>query len=154
MYAAYVEAESKAERERRATIDTRGLAVVTSSATFTTIALALSSVLPSFGRPGSSGLGLFTVAVALLVVACCMGVLSTLNLSYEVGSTETAQRMLTDRWTDDEVDARNLVATLHLATTRRLRQGNGRKSRLLLLALSAQALGVVLLGVAVQAVLR
>jgi hypothetical protein len=150
VYGGFIEAEAGLERERRAEIDRRGTAVVTSSGAFVTLALALSAVLIGRGallvptaRP------IFLAAVAVLVIACLSAVLATLNLTYEVADVSTLRAMTEEHWQDTTADARFAVTHLQILAIARLRKANSTKANLLRAGLSAQAVAVLLLGAAI-----
>lgn len=150
-YAAFIEGELKAERERRVALDTRGLAVVTSSGTLVTLLAGLGAFVTTnktFVFPGEAAAPL-AVALLAFATAASLGILASRNRYYDVALGETLTGMIEDHWGDDETDARNNVAYINIKSTETLRQGNGRKADLVTAAMFAQLAALVLLSVVI-----
>jgi hypothetical protein len=151
VYAAFIEGELKAERDRRTTLDARGVSVVTTSASLVTLLTAVGAVVTSeksFTFPGAA-LPPLIATLASFTAAVVLGILASRGRYYHVALTETLYGMVTDHWGDDEIDSRNNVAELNIRTVHTLRVGNDNKSGLLTLALSAQLVGVAALSLTV-----
>jgi hypothetical protein len=150
-YAAYVEGEVKAERDRRSAFDARGLSLVTSSGSLATLLAALATVATAGGRLVLSGPVRTALIVSLLLfaLAAACGIAANWNRSYAVAKPSTLDRMVNDRWAVDEVDARNYVASLNVVTVQTLRHGNNVKARLLSAGLVAQLAAVLAVSVTV-----
>lgn len=155
VYAAFIEGELRAERERRSTLDSRGMGVVTSSGSLVALLVAVGVlvndgkaplVLPPAAKPM---LGLALIAFS---TAAALGILANRNRYYDVAVTQTLYDMIGDHWIDDEVDARNNVAELNIRTIHTLREGNNRKASLLTAALSAQLVALIGLSLAISIV--
>ncbi len=154
-YLAFIEGELKAERERRVTYDARGQALVTTSSALVTLLAGLAGVVKGATtiRISPGTLAVVVLALFLFVCAAVCGIVAGWNRHYAVASYGTLDRMLTGHWTDDEVDARNNVATLHSLTVRTLRQANAFKAACVSVGLVAQVLALVTLGTSVILVL-
>ncbi|WP_326943679.1 hypothetical protein OG439_27370 [Amycolatopsis sp. NBC_01307] len=150
-YAAFIEAELKAERERRVVYDGRAQAIVTTSAGLVT----LLSTVAALARKSSSfvlpTLALWPLLAALVALVCAaaFGILANWNFRYGAPASATLDRMIRDHWKDHEVDARNAVAAAQVLSLRTLRLANSRKASLATVGLIAQLLAVLLLGLAV-----
>ncbi|MQA84252.1 MAG: hypothetical protein GEV03_06420 [Streptosporangiales bacterium] len=134
----------KAERDRRSAYDARGQALVTTSAALVTLLAALATLVktgatPTFPPPVFIAVA---VALALFVGAATCGILAGWNRHYAVTTVTTLNRMLAEHWTDDEVDARNNVATLHVSTLDTLRKANNFKANCVTLGLIIQVLAL------------
>jgi hypothetical protein len=154
-YLAFIEGELKAERERRAAYDARGQALVTTSGALVTLLAGLAAVVKGGTtiRISPGTLAVVVLALVLFVCAAACGIAAGWNRHYALATYRTLHRMLNEHWTDDEVDARNNVATLHSLTVRTLRQANAFKAACVTVGLVAQVLALVALGVSVVLVL-
>lgn len=154
IYVAFIDGELKAERERRAALDARGLSVVTSSGSLVALLAAIGAFASGSGKfelPSGARL-LLMAMLAAFASAAALGILVNQSRPYDVALTETLDKMVTDRWGDDRVDSRNNVARLNIRTIHTLRNGNDRKARLLSYALLAQLVALVALGAVVSMV--
>ena len=151
-YSAHIEQQLYYERERRKTLDARALAVTTTSSAFVGLALAL-SVLVTGKDYKFTGAGGAVVVASLLafVTAAVFGLVANMMKPHDVTSSETLLKMVREHWKDDEVDARNIVATLNIRTIDTLRTGSNAKVVWIKRAAAVQLAAVLLLIVAVAA---
>lgn len=155
-FAAFIEGEVKAERDRRASLDARGLAVVTTSGSLTTLLAAVGAFVSArggFGLPTGTIFPLTVTLVAFSLAAVC-GLLASHNRQYDVADRTTLALMVGEKWPTSEVDARNVVADLNARTVDSLRRGNNKKATLLMAGLAFQLLALAALSVAVFLVLN
>jgi hypothetical protein len=150
-YLAFIEGELKVERERRSTYDARGQALITTSGTLVTLLAGFAALVKTATTATLSSWTLvaFALAVTLFIGAAGCGILAGWNRYYAVAKTKTLQRMLDDHWIDDEIDARNNVATLQLITVDTLRKANAFKATCVTVGLIVQVFALVALGGAV-----
>jgi hypothetical protein len=113
-YSAFIEAELKAERERRVHFDTRGTSLVTTSASLVTLLAAA----VAFFRVGQShtfprgALPALVIGLVALSAAAASGILASWNRLYAVAKPVTLDKLLSERWSlDSEIVARNHVGT-------------------------------------------
>jgi hypothetical protein len=146
-YAAFVEGEVKAERERRATLDARGQALVTTSGALVTLLGGLAALVKpgTVARFGPAVLLTVCLALVLLAAAAACGILAGWNRAYAVATTKTLVEMTRGHWRDDEVDARNNVATVNLRTVGSLREANAFKARWISIGLIVQVSALLVL---------
>ncbi|NJP34641.1 hypothetical protein [Micromonospora thermarum] len=156
-YAAFIEAELKAERDRRTAFDARGVALVTTSGSLVTLLTAV----VAFFRVGTdfefprSATGPLVFALVALTAAAVAGILASWNRLYEVPKPATLAKLLNDRWAvDSEIAARNFVGTMQVLTIGGLRKGNNWKATCLSLGLVAQVVALLALSVVVYLMLR
>lgn len=149
-YAAFIEAEVEAERDRRAAFDARGQALITTSGVLVTLLTGVASLVKTAGTPRFPPVVIITTGAALLLFAAAAGcgVVVGWNRRYAVTRSSTLDTMVEDHWTDDEVDARNNVASLMVRTLETLRPSNGFKARWLAAGLVIQVIALVTLGTA------
>jgi len=149
-YAAFIEAEMKAERERRAAYEARGQALVTTSGTLVTLLTGLVTVVKTAATTRFPPSALVAVGATLLLfaAAAACGVVAGWNRRYTVAKASTLDKMVADHWTDDEVDARNHVARLLNATVETLRGSNSFKARWVTMGVAVQVAALVALGIA------
>lgn len=129
-YCAYIEFELKAERDRRTMFDARGQILVTTAGTLVTVMAGVAAFVRTgagFGLPRPA-LGALAVALFGLGSAAACGIVAGWNYLYAAATPKTLDRMISDRWGDDEIDARNHVATAQIWTIETLRRGNNRKA--------------------------
>ncbi|MDX3192105.1 hypothetical protein PV458_27155 [Streptomyces sp. MN03-5084-2B] len=144
---AFIEAELKAERERRTGQEARGQALITTSGALVTLLVGVAAVVKTAATlrfPPSVSITVGTALLLFAVAAGC-GVAVGWNRHYAVAKATTLTRMLTDHWTDDEVDARNHVATLLVETLGTLRRANELKARWVLVGLVVQVVALIAL---------
>lgn len=150
VYAAFVDARLKVERERRASLESRAAAVVTTSAALVSLVLALVAVVLGVDHQITSGarwgvigaLGLFSTAGLFALV---VGMLRR----YTVPDDLTLKSALGEHRTDTETTARLTCAWLDLDTLLSLRRGNNQKAWWLDWALRIQLFAVVVLASAI-----
>ena len=144
VYLAFVEGELKAERDRRTALDGRGQAVVTASGALVALLSGIAALVQAGTKAPAPPLavGLVLLALALFVLAAVSGIAAGWNRHYAVATPATLTRMLTEHWTDSEVDARNNVATVHATTVRTLREANRFKAACVSLGLMLQVLAI------------
>lgn len=147
----FIGKELDREYTRRDTINTRSAASITSATALVAISLAVIAVIR--GEHYTVGLAAWTLwllggALVCLLTAAIFGILAGATASkFRIASTTDMTRMLSaELWGYHLIDARNETAKLNINAIRTLRAGNTTKFRFLVLALSTQALGVLLLG--------
>ncbi|MFI5615570.1 hypothetical protein [Amycolatopsis sp. NPDC051903] len=155
VYLAFIEGELKAERERRSAYDARGQALVTTSGALVTLLTGLAAVAKAGTtvRVPAGALAVLVAAIVLFVCAAASGIVAGWNRHYALAASTTLDRMLNEHWTDDEVDARNNVATLHSRTVHTLRRANAFKAACVSIGLIAQVLALSALGATVLIVI-
>jgi hypothetical protein len=151
-YAAHIEALLGLERERRRTLDGRALGVTGTSTAFVGLALTL-SVLGTGQDYKFTGFGALAIvgSLALFVVAAVLGLWANMMRSQHLAPSSTLREMVLGRWTDEEVEARNVVANLNIRTIDSLRAGSNAKVVWIGRAAAVQLAAVLLLIVAIGA---
>ncbi len=143
-YAKFIEAELKAEYERRTALDARALTVATVSAAF--IALATAFAAYTFGKDYQFSQGGARGLVASLVSFLLASVLASIahgSRKYHVTDGATLTSMLSEpHWMDSEPAALNTTSTLNVKTIKALRTGNNGKAGQLVVAHVFQLLAV------------
>jgi len=154
-YATFIEAELRAERDRRTTLDAKGLGIVTTTAALTTVLTAVGAFVSTrsgFRLPHGIFWPLAGTLVAF-VVAAVLGILAAGLHPYAVATPKTLEQMLRGHWQDHEVDARNNVSRMNMETIASLRRGNNRKGKFVSVATWFQIGGLVSLAVVVFLIL-
>jgi sirohydrochlorin ferrochelatase len=154
-YATFIENELKVERDRRTTLDARGLSIVSVSGSLTTILVAVgafASGRKDFKLPHVAIVPLF-ITLGAFVVAAIVGIIASAGRRYQVTTPPALAAMLTNHWQDEEVDARNFVSIQHVKTITSLRSGNRRKELLVITGTLFQIGGIIALSVAVFLIL-
>jgi hypothetical protein len=148
-YAKFLEAELKAEYDRRAALFSRAKDLTTTSGAFIALVLALVALIA--GKDFKLTSGAAWVAAASLVaffIASLFALLASIPRKYNVTTGATLRTLLGSNWKDPEIDARHRVATLNAGTIETMRKKSNLNAWLLFLALQAQVVGYVLLAVA------
>lgn len=144
-YAAFIDDQLKAERDRQVSLNDRGAKLQQStSVTLGLFATALGMVLGDLARLTALPLCLFIGTVLVVALSFLCGVLATRLMTYEVADVRTLGAMVNERWTDNPVDSRNTTAWLNALTIERLRPGNNWKAFWLQVGIVLQGLGVIL----------
>lgn len=142
-YVRFVEAELKAEHERRTSLDSRAAAVTTTSSAFIALAGALTVLVTgkdyAFSDGGARGVMLSAASLLLAALIACVAAASR---RYEVTKGQTLEKMFTEHWTDTEVTARFTSGWLNVKTIKSLRTGNNRKAGQLIVAHALQVSGI------------
>jgi hypothetical protein len=156
VYSDFIEAELKAERDRKTALDTRAASLVTTSGSLVTILAAVGAFV---GREAGSSfprhaLPLLVLALTAFAFASLAGICSGWTRPH-AGAADTAsmQIMLRDRWVDDEVLARKEVVDVHIRMIEGIRSLNKAKERFLRAGWVCQIIALVLLSVVVLIVL-
>lgn len=152
-YAAYIEAELKAENELRSSINTRAGSAITASTGFVTLVLGVFAVFlgKDYTLSGTAKVFVVGAVMALLAAAFC-ALIAGLPWRYKYTLTSTLLDFVNDDWGDDEIDARNKTTYCNVIVLDSLRVGSATKVRFLIAAGVFQILAVAFLGLAVAAV--
>lgn len=149
-YADFVKGELADEEARRSSVNTRAFTSITASGTQFAIATGLLLFLRGKDwLPRHGAAWAFAVSLSLYLMSVGLGLLATQSHKTSVASPETMRRMLTDRWTDHQVDARNSVAFVRVNAIEALRQGTGSKAKWLKRSVWARISAMTALAVAV-----
>lgn len=158
VYFAFIEGELKAERERRAALEARGVSVVTQSGALVTLLTGVGAVVH-----GASSSALPTLAVRALVAALVFFFLAALGgilvnfwplyPGQNVADNATMTQMRTTKRRDTDEVARSTVAHLYIGTLMNVRKGNNRKLEFVAAAQFFQILALVAVSIAVYFVI-
>lgn len=129
-YSKFIEAELKAEHDRRTALDARASGVATSSSAFIALAGAVTVLAAgkdyAFSEGGARGV---ILSLGSFLVAAAIGLIAHGSRPYHVTTADTLNDMLgVDHWTDDEVTARHATAKANVKTIRSMRTGNNRRA--------------------------
>lgn len=145
-YATFIEAELKAEHDRRAALDGRATGIATTSSAFLALVFAVAALVTGkdykFTDWGARGA---VLALAFFAGAALIGLIANTSRGYQVTSFQTLQAMVNAHWVDDEVDARNITASSNALTIGDLRVGNNSKARLVAWGVGLQVAAMVVL---------
>jgi apolipoprotein N-acyltransferase len=135
IYAAFIEAELKAENDIRTSVNNRAAAALTGATGLMTLALAVFAVLVGTQHAFTGWARVWlVVALACMLGAGGCAVLAGFPWKQELTSTRTLDKMLNDRQNDSEAVARDAVAYCNAVAIQSVRQGTSIKVRLLLVA--------------------
>ena len=148
MYAAFIEGQVKAEYERRAALEARGIGVITSSGAFATLLFGVVALARGKDFAPTVATKVLLALAVLVFLLAGLGLWANQLIAYRVAKPTTLTAMVTEHWGDDEVNALNACTVANIATVKTLRDGSNRKAGRLALALSAQLVAFVLIGLA------
>ncbi len=153
IYAAFIEAELKAESERRESVHTRAATFVTSSTGLITLSLGVFGLLigsnheiPDLAKP------FFVAAVICLLAAGGLAVAAVFPLDQQYVADRTISRMLDAHRADSEADARDAVAYINAVGLLSLRRGTTTKAVLLFASGVSQIFAMCAIGICVWVV--
>lgn len=154
IYLDFVEDSLRAERDRRATLEARGVSIVAQAGGLVTLLAGVGTLF--IGNRGSAltlaAILPLMLALIFFVLAVIFGILvsfSPLYPRHPVADKETMTKMRTSKRDDTDDDARSAVAHIHIQTIEALRKGNRRRIWWIVAAQVCQVLAVVSLSVAV-----
>ncbi len=149
-YADFVKGELADEEARRSSVNTRAFTSITASGTQFAVATGLLLFLRGKDwLPRHGAAWAFAVSLSLYLISVGLGLLATQSHKTTVASPETMRTMLTERWMDHQIDARNSVAAVRVNAIEALREGTGSKTKWLKRSVWAQIAAMTALAVAV-----
>lgn len=157
VFTEFIEKELAYERDRRKSLDARGISALTTSSTLVTLIVGLGAIVTSVDgfEPGWPAIALLGFALLAFVLTALLGLLANRLVKYQV--VDPAQlrtwRDHDKKWNDEADKAKRVIAEANITTIETLRKGNGRKAKLLEAALWSQLAAIVLLAAAVGVVL-
>lgn len=156
-WASFIATELDREYTRRDIINSRAAGSITAATALVTVSLAVVAIVKGqkYTVAGALDIWLLAAALLFLLAAAVLGILAGATRGrFSLAAVADMSKMLGDElWGINEIDARNYTAQLNLLAIRTLRAGNGIKYRFLALALTAQAIGILLLAAFAVAVL-
>jgi hypothetical protein len=153
-YTSFIEAERKAENDRRESVNTRAASALTGATGLVTLVLAVFAVLVGRQFTLSGWAKVYLVAALLALLASAISaVCAGLPWRYKMVSAETLDGMLNTHWGDSEVTARGVIAYCNAVVVKSLRTGNAIKARFLIGAGVFQLIAVAALGLCTLAII-
>ncbi|HXP21413.1 MAG TPA: hypothetical protein VN840_17355 [Streptosporangiaceae bacterium] len=155
-YAGLIADQLAEERNRKTSLEARGITVITTSGTLATLLFALTAGLTTaakFRLPGPARLPLLLALVAF-VAAAAFGLATNLPLRYQEPTSAGLARLVSARYWSGPAEIGQLrVAEAEITALAAARSANGRKVTLLLAAILSEVLAVVFLTWAIAVVL-
>jgi hypothetical protein len=154
-YADFIEKELVDQRASKASLEQRGLAVVSTSGVLVAVLFGFTTIARD-GRaldiPASARLW-FYVALGAFAVAAAFALAVMIPRGYDATNAVALADVLRDRWQNPPWMARRRVAATRLKIYASYRRGNRRKGILLALAIACEVCAVFLLAVAIALVI-
>lgn len=156
-WADFVEDQLTREFDRRGTLDTKGLAIVTSSGTLVSLVFAIGAI--AIARKDTNFIPTATIAVPatlsliLFVIAATLGLFATRVIEYSVADPRSLEKMRTEHWKLTDTQARSVVMWYKIGTLKDVRAGNNSKAMLVLYGLLTEVSAVAVLAIGVGAAL-
>jgi hypothetical protein len=155
VYSDFLLERLSAEEARKASLELRGLSVVTTSGALVTATFAITAIVtnrPSF-KVSHSIMALLTGVAGAFLISALLAVSTNLPLRYrEIDVTGTVQLMRA-HWSDDSPTALARITATRGSLLLSVRESNNRKSILLLVAMLAEAIAILLLVIALALLL-
>jgi hypothetical protein len=151
LYRAFIERQVTDQNVRKASLEQRGIAVITTSGALVTLLFALVAtitktegyVLPSAARYPLYG------AIALFVLAAIAAITANVPLSYQTANVDALQAAVRDFWDDSEATAGRRIAATDLKVLRAAKRANQLKAYILMWALIVEVVAVGFVGLSV-----
>jgi hypothetical protein len=144
------------ERNRKVSLEARGLTVITASGTLATLLFALVASLtavPKFGLPEPARLPLLLALVAFLIAAL-FGLATNIPLRYREPTSQGLAKLVDSRYWDGPRETGELrVAEAQVTVIAAARSANNIRVILLLAAIFAEILAVIFLSWAIAVIL-
>lgn len=141
------------ETTRKASIEQRGITVITSSGVLVSLLIALSALLIGPNSTSSFGVAsrsLIIAAVVIFVVAASFGIMANAPRTYVGLGDEDFDRMVAKHsWSADEDEAAFLIAQQRVRELKTAIKINNRKGDYVQWAITAQVIGVGLVAAAI-----
>jgi hypothetical protein len=142
-----------AENTRKASIEQRGVTVITTAGTLVSLLVALSALLLGSGSRVAFPTGsrwLLIAAIAAFLVAAGFGLAANTPRAYSALSTADLDRIIADfSWSADKEEAVHLIATRRVAELKIAREKNQNKAKYVQKAIICQVIGVGLVAVSI-----
>lgn len=156
VYSEYIKEQLDAQEARKASLEQRGLAVISTSGVLVTLLFGLTALSiksePTFDIPDTSA-GFLVAALLFFVLGALSALLTNLPRSYEGVTVEALRRAVKERWDDSEAAASRKVALTRLTVLQSAKGVNGQKSVALAAGMVCEILAVALVGIAMGFVL-
>lgn len=155
IYAAYIKSRLDDQDARKSSIEQRGIAVITTSGTLTTLLFALVALLTGtkdYKLPPGAEPWIFGALIAF-VLAAVGGISVNAPLRYWGVKIEDLQKAVTHLWQDSAADAEKRVAVTQLKELGRAKKLNTVKGYILLGAVVIEVLAVISLALAIRVIL-
>ena len=157
IYAEYIQAQVEREEERKKSLESRGVTVITSSGTLATLLLGLVAIATraeaTFDLPDGARLPL-GLALGAFTVAALLAIITNIPLLYQEAKLEGLEGVVDHSLADSEDEARETVARNMLRVLSSAREKNRIKAWALCLALGAEAVAVGFLAWAMLEILE
>ncbi|MGW6918270.1 hypothetical protein ACWGB8_31330 [Kitasatospora sp. NPDC054939] len=143
------------EEARKASLEARGIAVVTTSGVLASLLLGLVAVIAkstTFVFPDSAHAPLLAGGV-LFVIAAVLGILANVPFFYKTVKPSSLAQVCTDLWADTSDNAELMVSSTRIALYASARSTNSLKAMVLVAALTAEVAALVPIVIAVADVL-
>jgi hypothetical protein len=156
LYAGFIAQQLEVEEGRRASLEQRGMSVISTSGALVTLLFGLAAFVTEkkgFALPGAARTLLF-VALAFFLVAAVLAIATNAPLRYLGVRTDDLRRAVEQLWDDSRVEAEQRISATRvkvLAETKRL---NNVKGKVLVAAMCAQVFAVLFVALAVGEILR
>lgn len=156
IYAAYIKEQLAAQEARKASIEQRGLGVITTSGVLASLLLGLTAVLTGaddYQLPDGAKPWLFAATIAF-VIAAIAAIVTNLPLFYSGVKTSDLQKAVKGKiWRDSPANAEQRIAATDIKVLATAKSRNTFKGFVLLAAITLEIVAIVFLSFAVRVIL-
>jgi hypothetical protein len=156
VYLAFISSLLASEESRKASLEARGIAVVTTSGALVSLLLGLVAAITgskTFVIPASAYTPLFSGGV-LFGIAAALGILTNVPFLYKSVKLASLRVATTDLWTDTPEDAELMVASTQIGLYASARASNSLKAIFVLIALVVEVAALIPIIIAIFDVLH
>lgn len=156
VYSNYIDAELAVQLARKASLEQRGVAVITTSGTLVSLLFGLVAVITGvehYTPPSGARIWLY-VGLGLFVVASVLALVVNAPLVYQTVKADELKRGVTELWSDDEATAQRNVALTRIKVFGDTKTKNDIKGVVLIAAMVAEVGAVACVGAAVRLILH
>jgi hypothetical protein len=152
VYSDYIAEQVAREEERKTSLESRGVGVVTTSGALATLLLGFTTLAKKAGQHlllPTEARGLVHLAMAFFAAAVLLAILTNVPVLLKWADPKDLRKLLADSWDDSVSVAESEVADNRLELLESLSYWNDRKGWLLLGAMTCEGIGVAFVAAAV-----
>lgn len=148
VFAELIEANLERQAGRKASLEQRGLAVVTTSGSLVTLSFGFAAFIRADGSELTTATSvLLALAMVLFVAAAALGLAVNSTRHYEYLSTKSLASLCTaELWRSDALEATRQISAMQVRILERARENNASKARSLRRAVITELAAIAALG--------
>lgn len=155
VYADYIREQLVAQEARKASLEQRGLSIVSTSGALVTLLFGLAALTverDDFALPTAASV-LLVIALLVFVAAGVSAIVTNIPLSYQGVTGEALRTAVAERWDDTDAEATRMTSLTRIKVLESARQRNNMKGVALFVGMALELVAVALVGAAVAVIL-